>query len=133
MAAFDRPVPVLRWLRVGRPQAFLSTVGVWFLPLILLGAGHVWESFSVTSTVGLGVHVRRGGGVHHWWPWSSNRLPTSRLKSAGARPARRCRVIMLAGFNQPVIERQVLFNAGSSFLAWDDLSQTGHVYSAEEK
>lgn len=40
---------------------------------------------------------------------------------------------MLVGFKQPVIERQVLFNAGSSFLAWDDLSQTGHAYSAEEQ
>ena len=62
----------------------------------------------------------------------STRLTTLRLTSAGARPARRCRLFMLVWFKQPMIERQALFNAGSSFLAWDDLSQTGHAYSAVE-
>ena len=63
----------------------------------------------------------------------STRLATPCLTTAGAMPVRRCRLFMLVGFKQPVIERQVLFNTGSSFLAWDDLSQTGHAYAAEEE
>lgn len=40
--------------------------------------------------------------------------------------------LMSLGFKQTVITRQALFNAGSSFLAWVDPSQTGHAYSTEE-
>ena len=50
-------------------------------------------------------------------------LATSRLTSAGAVPARRYSLFKLVGFKQTVIMRQFLFNAGSSFLAWVDLSQ----------
>ncbi len=60
----------------------------------------------------------RSGGWHPWRRWSSsltafvisNRLATSCLMSAGTMSARRCRLFVLVGFKQPVIQRQVLFN-----------------------
>ena len=37
------------------------------------------------------------------------------------------------GLRHPVMSRHVALMAGSIFLAWVDLSQTGHAYSADEK
>lgn len=81
----------------------------------------------------LAVDVQVGGFAHSLVACViSTRLATSRLISAGAMPERGCRLFLLLGFKPPVIKRQVLFNAGSSFLVGVDPSQTGHAYSAEE-
>ena len=48
-------------------------------------------------------------------------------------PARMYKLSMLVDFRHPVIHLQLSFRAGSSFLAWVDLSHTGQAYSAVEK
>ena len=37
------------------------------------------------------------------------------------------------GLRHPVMSRHVALMAGSIFLAWVDLSQTGHAYSADRR
>ena len=59
-------------------------------------------------------------------------LATDRRMSGGAMPDRTCRLSTLVGFRQPVIALQLSLRVGSSFLDSDDLSQTGHAYSAAE-
>ena len=80
--------------------------------------------------LGQGVQVRKGGditsGLGNLYSAGDS------LTSAGAMPARRCRLFMLVGFKQPMIEWQVLMNAGSSFLAWGDLSQDMHTPRQEQ-
>ena len=47
-------------------------------------------------------------------------------------PDRRYRLSVGVGLRHPVTRRQVVLMAGSIFLAWADLSHTGHAYSAVE-
>ena len=42
-----------------------------------------------------------------------------------------CKLSVGVGLRHPVIRRQVVLSAGSIFLAWVDLSQAGHAYSAD--
>lgn len=112
----------------GSLKFFWSIAGVWFLPGIVVGGWTRLRKLLLDV-----VDVQGGVFAHSLVACDiSTRLATSCLISAGAMPERRCRLFMLLGFKQPVIKRQVLFNAGSSFLAWVDPSQTGHACSAEE-
>ena len=43
-----------------------------------------------------------------------------------------CRLSAEDGVRHPVIRWQVALSAGYIFLAWVDLSQAGHAYSADE-
>ena len=62
----------------------------------------------------------------------SVRLATALLMSDGAIPASMGRLLMLVGFRQPVIIRQVSFSVAFSFFAWAERSHTGQAYSAAE-
>ena len=62
----------------------------------------------------------------------SVRLATALLMSGGAIPASMGRLLVLVGFKQPVIIRQVSFNVAFSFFAWVERSHTGQAYSAAE-
>ena len=42
-------------------------------------------------------------------------------------------VVVLVGFMQPVIQRQLVFSTGSIFLAWAERSKNVQAYSAAEK
>ena len=66
------------------------------------------------------------------WRCRSFMLATLRLTSGGAIPARVYRLSVGVALRQPVIRRQLALRAGSIFFAWQDLSHTGHAYSAVE-
>ena len=62
----------------------------------------------------------------------SVRLATALLISDGAIPASMGRLLVLVGFRQPVIIRQVSFSVAFSFFAWVQRSHTGQAYSTAE-
>ena len=62
----------------------------------------------------------------------SVRLATALLMSDGAISASMGILLMLVGFRQPVIIRQVSFSVAFSFFAWVERSYTGQAYSAAE-
>ena len=66
------------------------------------------------------------------WRWRSLLLAVLHRISGGAMPDRRYRLCVSVGLRHPVTKRQVALMAGSIFLAWADLSHTGHAYSAVE-
>ena len=97
-----------------------------------------------TSRTGLRKHSlfkRLSAGI---WPcreWAafvscfffSTLAHTSLLMSGGAIPASRYRSsTLLVGLKHPVIDLHASFSSGSSLEACEDLSQTGHAYSATE-
>ena len=62
----------------------------------------------------------------------SVRLATALLMSDGEIPASMGRLLVLVGFRQPVIIRQVSISVVFSFLVWVERSHTGQAYSAAE-
>ena len=62
----------------------------------------------------------------------SVRLATALLMSDGAIPASMDRLLVLVGFRQPVIIRQVSLGVAFSFFAWTERPHTGQAYSAAE-
>ena len=62
----------------------------------------------------------------------SVRLATALLMSDGEIPASMGRLLVLVGFRQSVIIRQVSFSVAFSFLVWVERSHTGQAYSAAE-
>ena len=66
------------------------------------------------------------------WRCLSLLLAALRRMSGGAIPDKMYRQSVDVGLRQPVIRRHVALIIGSIFLAWADLSQAGHAYSAVE-
>ena len=62
----------------------------------------------------------------------SVRLDTTLLMSDGAIPVSAGSLLVLFGFRQPVIIRQVSFSVASSFFAWVERSHTWQAFSGAE-